>query len=454
MKAIRITYIYSDIKQSLPLVLFFRMVGVYVIESFVHPHMDFKQEFAAIGAEKMEIRWDPCDADIFFPRNSADIEDYSSDLSHTLVVIPEKRLNGSDLKHVVYYESGDEDFILEVISELCRMHVIGSQESDELKSIAKIFCEKEYVSLVLKCNAMIPKNKENIHFFSKKDIKKNIDVWKEIINELLYGLIKDDIHKWGESRGERIQYSIAKASYELDVYCQKMQMNLAISPDSLIGVCGYMENFQDDSLQSALMVLKAQVYMDLLEDVTKGYDYLLSICDRCGDYNAYAFFLKGNYWLNDAHDYVNAAKYYVRAVERYPEYYRAWYRLGVAYYKMDDKSKALTAFETVAKILKPRMVENKLRVRETEQLFLSYKYCGGIYYEKYDNLRMAIVCYKNALRIYDAIEEGILYTQLGVDTDISEKIKAHTQELLEIDGMRERLNYWQELAVLTMGETI
>lgn len=454
MKTIRMTYRYSDVNRSLPLVLFFRMVGVYVMESFLHPRLDFKQELSTIGAQPIEIAWNPCDADIFLPQSLGDIDDYENDLNQTLVILNDGEFDNIPLKNIVYYQENERDFLSAVIEQLRKMRIIESRESEDLKKIVEVLFDNKYVALVLKCNAMLPKNRADIQIFKEESIQKNVRSWRNIIDAFLGILKQENVHKWGESCGERIQYSIANASYALDFYCKKMGRKLEILPDSLITICDYMENFYDDSLQNALMVLKAQVCLDLLEDVTKGYHYLLSICDRYGDYNAYAYFLKGNYWLNNAQDYENAEKYYVRAIERFPEYYRAWYRLGVAYYKIGDKEKALTAFESVIKILKPRMLDNKLRVRETEHLFLAYKYSGNIYYEKYDNLRMAIHCYKNAWNVYDNIEESTFYSQMGIGKAMLEKIREHTRKIMETDGMRERLQYWQSLAKLTMGETV
>lgn len=452
MKTIRLTYQCDDIELSLPLLLFFKMIGLHIIERFSYPTFDFRKEFALIGAKRMNPEWNPWDVDIILINSETGYYDYEDEFKEALVVIDEN-INIPN-SYITYHKEQEIQLLFDVISELQRMRKISSSEARALKKLVEVLGETQYFPLFLKCEAMTTKIKNNCNIKDPNEIRHNIHSWREIIDTLL-SLLKDlGVQRWGESKGERIQFAIANISYELDIYCKRMGEPLEITPESLLSVCQYMDNFQDDSLQIALMTLRAKCYMDLIGDMPKGYDYLESICDQNGDYNAEAYFLRGNYWLSNAKNYKVATKYYVSSLERFSEDYRVWYRLGVAYYKTEEKRKALAAFEAVVKILKPRFMKNKLRVYESERLFLSYRYSGNIYFNKNNDLRNAISCYKYAQMVYENISESTFYADAKISEADVNNIRKMAESSLEIKEIEEQLQYWQKLAVLKFGATV
>mgnify|MGYP002625816106 CR=1 FL=1 len=451
MKVVRITYRDNDIDPSVQLNLFFRFVGVFAYERFFgEPKIDVEQMYSLDkdtkeGAKDIPEVYQNFDCDIYILASERDMIEYRRMVRAGEKVfaicakeeVPEvPEVPDVQMKSCSYARNGTqglESMLSELINFLANRNVVNSADEAELTDLARIFCSNRFYQLKLRAK----------YFFANLDKEQIITLngkYNQVINQLITHM-NDKGCKWGERRYYYLQFSILNLLYELDGICMRYSMTIQYNRDELIQICELLtENF-GDVLNDSINMLKAQIYDDLLLDTNKAYDLYLKSCEGIRLYNSYVFYRKGMYWQEFVANYSNALKYYLDSVYIYPEYYRAWFKIGFCYQNLGDMGKAVYAYENVRNCLIERIVGNCVRPLEIEHVFKSQFQIMCIR-ENAGRLDEAIVAGKRAEQVVDLIATSSFYAFMcDQDQNLIDEYRDKTRKSLKVDRIYERLYF-------------
>lgn len=440
MKIIRLTYRDAEIKPSVYLLLFFRFAGIYVYERFWGPRTvqmeepELPQRDQDKDQEEMKDRrlavFTAYDCDIYIVRDEADFQEYEKLADKR----PERTVlltRGQLADDSINYESIIEYFLVnQICDNLANRGIILPDEAAELKMLASVYDKEKLTQITLGAK----------YFFAvieKPQLLMLQGKYEAIISALLNNLVGMKCI-WGDRRFFHMQYATLNMIYELNCLCVRYQEELVYSKESLLRLCDALETGLDGLLGDSVKMLKGQVYDDLFQNPNAAYERYVNCCNSDTTYNSYVYLRKGNYWQDFGEDWEQALKYYTQAVYIYPEYYRAWFKIGLCNRKLGRNREAVTAYENVRRCLSDRIVGKCVRPMEMEHIFKAQVQIAEIW-EKNGNQDNAIEALRWAERIWDLAENTSFYALMSMTPAEEEFYRKKTKENLDIESVYERL---------------
>lgn len=383
IRTIMLTHRYADAIPSTIACLFFRMAGIYVVENYLDSTTDLREELKEFGISPSENLEFFCDAEIVLMSDESDKERiYKSDSNMVVKVLygaaSDNQQNGTNTGWLIN----------QILDGLFSKGLINESQRFDLAEVERVFSSGDYVKIT-----MLTK-----YFFTPQDsqwIDLMLNKYKSVVKSLQqsYKNNKDYPH---------LKFALLNVAYEVNLYCKRCERPQIYSYREIIDMANELKSVMGNLLERSIELLLVQVELNLSRDRTAAYYRMSELCRNDINVNSYIFFLKGNYWVSEE-DYERAEKYYRNAIIRFPQYYRAWYQLGVCLYNQGEAEKARKAFLTVKKILTERFEKNVLRPMEVEYLYQACLYCGKIQ-ESYAAFSGALLYYGFARRVWESVE--------------------------------------------------
>lgn len=393
MKSVRLTYEYSEVKLSVPILLFFRMIGVYVSESYLSSTINLAEDIerikrtcpkvkeedlkefvydVEIGLIKNQKQYDECKKR--YDEYQKQYDEYQKRFKSDLLENKKKFIlvgYGDKIEGVQYFKEDDVSNVIDyILTTLKDNKIISDDERTECIEAKKVFYNNKYTALTL-----------NTKFFfridTEEEFNRKLEKYSSIVTELqlAYKTLRENLPS--SYICYYLKYAIINVAYEVDSYCADYKHSMAFSIQSLLDFAQELENQiqgENDCFSIySLHALNGQIYDDLLNNGETAFEYYLKCCDGMDKINAYVFMLKGLYCTASFKDNKFAIRYYLKSILIYHEYYRAWFKMGNCFIKMGDKKNALIAFNVVIKILSVRLEAEVIRPLEAEHLYLAYE---------------------------------------------------------------------------------
>lgn len=383
MKVIRFTYSNTEVDLSVYMLLFFRNAGIYVYERFFEQSEIRKEiSFPTENVESVES-FEKFDADIYLG-------------SYMYEGLSEKRTQTPSIVVSYNKEDSKKNIVESMLQSLLDRHVLGQIELDDLRDFLEIYDRLEMWKWQLRARYFFK-------FEDKKILKKLVTEYSDSVVEILSVLQSKEV-SWGDFKNEHLQFAAMNAIYELNWFCNRSNLPQVCMPETVIEYCEKMQAGFSNYLGDSVKMLEAMVYDDLLNNSNKAYQFYVSSCTSETTYNAYVFLRKGLYWQSFTGQLDQAIKYYLKSVKIFPEYYRAWFKIGLCYQKMNKYREALCAYKNVKQILLRRMGEEQLRPMEIEHLIKSQIYSLNIWQDAYHNYVNAFEAGRTAEKAVEAID--------------------------------------------------
>lgn len=432
MKVIRLTYRVEDIEPSVYLLLFFRLAGIYMYERF----------WGELGVEingfelpnDIQLLRPPVfsdyDCDIFLVKDDNDRQKYEMLPGRK----PEKEvLLAQDglCPDAISIGNGGIGLLQDILNDLFNKRIIDSNEKKDLDGLAQIYVNNKLTQLTLRAKYFFTANEE-------PQIEDIIESYEGAITALT-GWMQDQGCQWGDRKLFYTQYAALHMIYELNCFCLRYRRTMEYNRESLIRLCDLLDTGLDGLLGDSVRMLKGQTYDDLFFDANKAYECYVDCCNDKTAYNSYVYFRKGNYWQEAGDSWENALQYYMQAVYIYPEYYRAWYKIGLCYQNLNMPRDVVTSYENVRKCLSGRISSKCVRPMEIEHVFKAQMQIADIW-EANGNPMKAIKALEWAERAWDSIGETSFYgVMCGTDEKLIDFYRAKTRENLNIDRLCEKM---------------
>lgn len=433
MKVIRLTYRDAEIEPSIYLLLFFRFAGVYVYERFWGTRtvqIELLGENTALFPEKERqyAAFAAYDCDVCIVRDASDLQEYdmlADKRPESMVLLT----RGELAEDAIDYAANKELALLQLINnKLLLRRIITPDEKEDLDILADIYATGGLMSLMLKAK----------YFFSVGD-EPQLTVFRQRFENIVTSLL-NQMNKigctWGDRRFFHVQYAALNAIYELNCFCVRYKKGMVYRKESLLRLCDTLETGLDGLLGDSVKMLKGQIYDDLFFNPNAAYERYVNCCNDI-TYNAYVYFRKGGYWQDFGNDWEQALKYYVQAAYIYPEYYRAWYKIGLCNLKLGRNREAVAAYENVRKCLSGRIAGKCVRAMEIEHIFKAQTQMAEIW-EKNGSRENAIESLKWAVRAWNLIDETSFF-ELICDEDEKSFYQERTKDNLDIEDVYEKL---------------
>ena len=439
MQRIRLTYKSSEVTPSVYLLLYFRMTGIYVYERFFDADRSKSEKMRSLLSRNEDINIseprDGFDLDIYCIADANDykmyLEEYGQEkegffskrivlCSEELELLPfEQTANIRMLK----YRGESEQLLIDIVDALYDMMIVPGYTKDELH-----ICREIYISIELWKISLLGK-----YFYIAESMEQYKNMVQKYRNgvDLIFSRLRKTGCNWGDKEYIHLQYAALNLAYEGNQYCIRNSKTLIYKSAGIADVCEQLLNkgIEPTELSDSFNMLLAQIYDDLLKDANKAYPYYLLACK---DYNAYAFYRKGIYWQEYAKDYNKAIKYYSQSVHIYPEYYRAWYRLGNCFMLTNKCREALEIFRHVNCILKPRLETKKIRPMEIEYLFKAQNRCAYICNKVLNNKQQSIRENMEAIKAWEAIDNSSFFEFFKEEEETTRKRVKKELNILKI----------------------
>lgn len=411
MKVIRFTYSNTEVDFSVYMLLFFRNAGIYVYERFLE-QIEIRKEIVFPSEDIGFIEpFDNFDVDIYLG-NDIDVNLMENKTQVPIFVVS---YNNKTTK---------KDVTQSMLKSLFDRHVLRQSELDDLNDFLEIYDQFEMWKWQLRAR----------YFFQFEDkgiIKKLINEYNSTIIELLNDLRNKEV-SWGDFRNEHLQFAAMNAIYELNCFCDKSNMPQVCMPETVAQYCEAMREGFSDYLGDSVKMLEAMVYDDLLNNSNKAYQFYVSSCTSETTYNAYVFLRKGLYWQGFTGQLDQAIKYYLKSVKIFPEYYRAWFKIGLCYQKMNKYKEALCAYKNVKQILLRRLGEGQLRPLEIEHLIKSQISSLNIWQDVYHNYVNAFEAGRTAEKAVEAIDTTKFWNYMCKDAEEVQYFKGYMKKCVPI----------------------
>ncbi len=427
MRVIRFTYHNTEVDLSVYLLLFLRSAGIYAYERF------YEQREIRNG-----IRFPDGSIDNIEPFEKYDADIYIGSGMDGSLTEMEGRI---PICYISCENKTNSTVAKELLDTLLEKHIIEPGEWKDLKGFLAIYDQYRMWKWLLKARYFFP-------FKDRRQTEKLVNQYSDCVMTLL-GALQNKQIEWGNQRNEHLQYAAMNAVYELNWFCDRNDMPLVCLPETVIEHCESMQLGFSDYLGDSVRMLEAMVYNDLLDNSNKAYEFYVSSCRSDTTYNAYVFLRKGLYWQNFTKQYDQAIKYYLKSVKIFPEYYRAWFKLGLCYQKMKQYKEALYAYGNVKQILLRRLNEKQIRPLEIEHLLRSQMYTLAIWQEFYHNNINALEAGRMAERAAEAIDNSEFWSYMCDNEEDIIMCKEYVKRCLPIQSVYMKLrNLYQ-----TMGDT-
>ncbi|MCI9595105.1 MAG: tetratricopeptide repeat protein [Lachnospiraceae bacterium] len=446
IEKIGLVYHNTDIFPSIFLLLFFRMMGIYVHEYQTNLSVNVKRckdiYFAIIC-----LISEKCTPD--------ELTEYvahfqTQSLSQKIIFMVPNRFHDKFFNHSLLAESANQytiwyndpdnrkekiNLLYHLITVLCPVDKFTSSVAntiiqweeikENLKVLAEIYVRHDLQNLSLKGK----------FFYSNKYLFK--DLQKQYIQ-----LITDIFHSvpdWTDD--ENLFYSrlaFINMGYEFNALCQKNDEPYIYSSRHLLILCNDLIDRYGNSVN--LLMLKGQIYEDLLKQHSKAYECYIAANQKAKGFNVYTLYKLGMYKEKNLYFWSDAIEDYQNALELYPGYYRVLYRLGICEEKLEHTHRAISAYKRIYTILKDKIADRCLRPMEIEYLFKISLKLASLYEYNVGDVTRSYHYYRNAEKTYSLIKQShFLEALMGQDT--ADELNSIIEEHLNIDYVLEKI-YW------------
>lgn len=407
MKLIYLLYQSTEIYHSIRMILFFRLVGVFVSE--------LQTDISVQNYNKKTLSL----ADVIVNLSGDEANMSGFDLAGKKVINVECK---SDEKQ------SDYDLIFPILKYSRSNNIIDEEEFTDLKAALYVFkeCSKDYIEATLLGKYYFEqKSKECI----ERIYNKYIDVGAQFAKLLQ----KQKISLWGDNRYIHCRYAFINIFFEMDLFCKKNNIDYYMDIDSMIQACLHIEKESTSYLGNSFKMLRAQICDSLSENILEAFQLYVECCDN--SYDSYVYFCKAE-MMYKKKELDRAINYYRQSIVFYPQYYRAWFKLGMCYLeKNDERNEARDCFERVVKILKNKADNNLLRAIEYEYYYNSYlniinidRMCG--------DFRRALNACERAFMTYKGISENRFYLEIGIDLINYQQVKEDILSHLDVSKLK------------------
>lgn len=428
MQRIRFTYKSSVVHPSVFLLLYFRMVGIYVFEGFFDLGEEREERLlhclSKTGGGKLLKQGYDFDMELFLVADQEDWSRYEERYGkktdaeemwpgRIIIFADECRSISTDktegdAEYIVYKKEKDGELLNDIINKVAHMGIISEDMQKDLLECGKTYVEHKVWTL-----SLLGK-----YFYVAEDDAQYEEVksrYRLTVRSMLK-ILESQSSKWGDIRCIYIQYAVLNMAYEANLYCKRKNRTPMFKSQSLISICRMLLDGRRGlgAMEDSFNLLLAQMYDDLLKDSNMAYKYYLQ---SCKDYNAYVYYRKGNYW-QDEKDYKKASRYYSQSVRIYPQYYRAWYMLGCCYMLMERYTDALEMFRNIGRVLKPRLKAGRLRPMEIEYLFKAQNQCAYICNKILNNPQQSIRENLRAVEVWEAIDRSEFFDLFDPEQEV------------------------------------
>lgn len=447
-------YNYDKIEIGDQTAAFFRLAGVYVTERFYSLDKKIRSNLKELidqGANAKEndeyINSYEYNYSVYFLSDEKDEEFYVNELQNCNQCRTIIAIDGYETHWTKAYSHATLSNIIRcIINSMYNDNVISSEEYKDLQYLLRVYLQDNIYLLLVQTSYLYP--------FVCKDMADGlIGQYNNIVDKLIEYLNIWDISDWGDDLHRVIQYSILKLAVESNIYSKRSDTQYIYDSYELLNNCNKLIKSDDFGYSFALLAGEINTY--ILNNNNKAYSYYIDICKREDAFNAYAYYLKGQYWKEFGLDIDTAIKYFQKSIKIYPLYYRAWYMLGCMYIKLDQIDNALKAFETVKQIIMPRYNRDVMRPREYDCLCKSCRYIAEIYREKnMDDIALKELMFAEALWNHINMGDNKYFSQINISQSAINSIKKGLGisqvygQIIDIyykAGMAKEGNYYMDL---------
>lgn len=413
------TYTSSEVCPSVYLLLFFRMTGVYMYECFFDSDAKMQKLLldclSARADDSQELEHVEYDLELFYIANDGELEKYVSagnDISRKRLIVCTEEMEeavcqrlGCDAGELMVFTGvgGEYQLLTDILRCLKSRELISGAEHQDLVSCLNLYQTYRIWDLSMKGRFFYASSRHD----SECEImrKRYADASKNCFEQIMGN------GGWANRETPHQQYTFLNLAYEGNLYCERSGTFQIYTKGSLADMCSNLvEKQEDKSWQESFCLLAAQVFDDLLRDYNRAFEYYKECCN---DFNAYAYYRKGIIFQEHTNDFEKMLKYLETSVCIYPEYYRAWYRLGRCYMRLDRYREALEAFRNVRRILEVRLEADVLRPMEIEYLFKAQNQCAYICNKAHGNLGQAVIENRIAVRAWKTINTSTFFQRIG-----------------------------------------
>lgn len=402
MKVIRIVYEYTEIDPSIFLLLYFRLIGVYVSEEFIGQAVGPDTELDYLLRDYPTLNKNDnivYDAEICLFSNIEFVRQYNYVKGKNVVIVLNRDIEKyvADEKSAVIYNPGKTKKLLnDILEQMYLKKLITSEELNECQAVAAVYCGHSMMATTLSAKYFFIADTVEQYRKKNREYVDAVNALEDELSEMLHSSHNQ------EYKYEYLRYAILSTKYDTDLYCKRNHWVYEYNDQELIKEAKEFEVFFTNVINS-LRSLIGQIYDDLVGDKNAAYEYYLKCCQKEDRHNAYVFMIKGRYWQDFVGDYELAIKYYLKSITLFNEYYRSWYKMGYCYYYLKQPSKMLISFDMVRKILQKRLDADTIRPMEMEHLFLACIQCADILYQYNWGLSRAIGFNLLAERVWDRV---------------------------------------------------
>lgn len=364
MELVRLYYNSMDVKPKVLIRHFLRYLGLYVEEVTD----DSKQ--SAVSSV----------ADIYYICSAGEYESYAADcwdFSKAVFIFRDGALPVQESEISIVYKENekDVDFLKEF---LMKLSVVFRQQNTEtgrlvrytakleeiLKSIAVLYVNNNIMQSVLytKC------------FYKQEELyRRALKHYTAFLGQLNQLQVEDD-------NEDMMKYIISYSKFEVNLICKNNSYEFLYPVEDLLEVC--QELAKKYSSNEQIHILTADIKLELEERWLEASDeYASAQLAHC----AYAYYKWGRIVRKYLKDYESALPILKKAVEIKPDYFAAWYQIGMCLEKKSDYFGALKAFQKIGGILERKYKNHLLAPVELEYLFKSLMKMAQIYKTELDN---------------------------------------------------------------------
>lgn len=438
MQQIEFTYRSTNIDPSISVMLFMRLNGIYIYEKF----FDFGREeelslftkFPEYEEYKIEEAWES-DAQFYVMESTQDVDTFLRTCDWEFF----------NPKKCVFIDTTKDGFLKELTEAIggaqyiryrgntSLLHdIIDILEPDRterefLKNVAEIYCEKKVWQLNLVGKYFYPAE-------TQERFDEVIDAYREVVHAL-----KNKLNMYGVRLGDKstigmyIRYAVCNLAYEANLYCIRNKKTQIYWPESIVRPLSQLAgNLKENRFKDSVELLLTQVYDNLMMEPNRAYKKYLEMCRE--PYSAFCYYKKAEYWIHFGDNTKHAIRYYLHSAVHFPQYYQAWFHLGIAYVQTGEYRRALEAFRNVKVILRNRRYESVLRPIELEYLYRAYCCSGYIQYNCFGDFDMALKEDLGAEKVWSEIDDSRFYLLLD-DKEDAEYIKSTIKRQFNIGAL-------------------
>lgn len=440
IEKIGLVYHNADIYPSIFLLLYFRMLGIYVHEHLTNLSKCLNRRrdnyFAVICLVSQRCPQEQLN-DYIAPFQAAS--------NKVIFLVPNDLQNKNTapsnlIQSTIYYNTiSNSRSKIQLLNNLIdKLYPIDDSPSrfkgiendqerikDNLKNLAEIYVKHDLQNLSLKGK----------FFYSNEYLFKDIqEQYIQLITDIFHS-----VHDWTDD--ENLFYSrlaFINMGYEFNALCQKNNEPYIYNSRHLLILCNDLIDRYGKSVN--LLMLKGQIYEDLLKQHSKAYECYTAANRMAKGFNVYTLYKLGMYKEKNLYFWSDAIEDYQNALDLYPGYYRVLYRWGVCEERLEHTQKAISVYKRIYTIFNDKIAAHCLRPMEIEYLFKISLKLASLYEYNIGDVTRSYHYYRNAEKTYSLIRQShFLETLMGKDT--AEELNSIIEEHLNIDYVLDKI-YW------------